>query len=490
MIAASIRLYTSEVTGFVQRWLAEPPPANSPWRTVKTAMVVNNMDDNITTLVAKMDELKAIGIKAIPGMMLTYRTELGLGDWLSRSFWDWRAAQLLAIRKALDYQDEIAIHFDTENFGGTGAELTPEVIAMHGGHAKLLDAIKPFLDVFDGGRKWYAWICPAAPNDVMIQLILSRVQRGKLLDEESFSQPIHYLTQTPANFLTLVKYIHKHRADTLEAMQPFCADLTWVPGFKQHIFQAWSNRYWREAFALMGVDEFWEYNDDKDAARAGWRPGAEWSAGLKRSSLNDCRFFPLYGPANRDEWNYRGVFQSSSNTEAGRNPWVDDCHWPGGDRSLMLDNACHVAQSFTLALDLYVAPNAAKHQGICGVWLPDNGGGHKEWLLRLTEGKLFLDYSQGDKTVACGTVVLGWQRMLVRWDVQAKRFTINGTELPCTPDSAPAQPLRLGVGQILDGGSRVIIHANELCFKNVHVWNRGLTAIELTKAASAANYPY
>lgn len=498
------RLYTSEVSGFVKTWQADPPAADSLWKAAgkPTAMVVNNLDDDVRTLAGKMAECEAVGIDAIPGMMLTYRSEKGFGDWVSRDFWTWRATQLLAIRKQFDDVAELRIHFDTENFAGTGSELTTEALAPHGGVAALTDGAKPFLEVFGqrgkGGRRWYPWICPAAPNDELIKLILDRVDRAKLLDEESFAQPIHYLTQTETGFARLVKYIHKHRAATVDSLSKHCPNVEWVPGVKQHAFHAWAERWRREALPMLGASEVWEFNDDKDAARAGWRPGREWTLGLKRSTLNDCLYFPLNGGvAGNDEWNFNGNFQvggPNANWPAPRNPWVDGCFWLAEQRSLERAGLGHVAQSFTLAFDVYVpAAVTLKHQAIVGVWYPDNGGGHKEWLLRLTEGKLWLDTKQGDKTDAAGTLDAGWTRLVVRWDIASKRFTIVAkatTEITATPDSAPTQPLRLGRGTTFEGGQRVQVYGSELCVKNFHAWPRSLTAAEMVKAASAATYPY
>lgn len=474
-----IRLYTSEVPGFVSAWQKEPPAADSLWRAAgpPTVMVMDNLYPE--KIAACMELLKPITTDSIPALALGPSVEDGTAGWVSRAHWEMRAGQLKAMSERFANVETLRIHFEVENFH-TGDEATESVLAKYGGREALKEAMKPFLDVMGtrpNNRKWHVLTCPAAPDDVCIQLIAERCYEIWMLDEDQFGLAGEYRTKPATAFVDALCRMGNRRASILESGEKYCQRVRWIPGTFEEPFRKWGGRFVATCGNAMGP-ELWLYNNDKESARAGLIPGTAWTNGINRSSLNDCAYFPFGYQSKTTGWNGEAEFKT---------PTID------GRTIYERTGTCSTANSFAIAVTVDVPTTGAR--SIAANWQPDpNSGGFKEWQIRSLDGSAHFDWMESGKD---GTLRLGEAksgRYVVSWNTTAKVFTVATPSTTVTiaapKQLASNQPLRLGVGTMPTATGRTRIYGDGLNYRDVHLRAGVFSATEIETLRKGGNYPF
>jgi len=483
------RLYTSEVPGFIKS-MATDPPQGAIWKEATHEFIVME-HTGVAPMFAAVESLQAAGYAAFPAIRIGPIGSETFASYLDPVRWERLAKQLAEIRAASPL-DVIKVHLECENFTGGGAE-------YYGDRAAIETAAKAFLDVLGkrgtGARRWHVLACPSDPRDTLMQAIAERVERFTLMDESSFAMATVYRDRTINQFVSMTLALHRKRVESLKVFEPLCQQVDWMAGLKAEFLTKAGSRFVTEALPAFG-DNFWVFNDDKDALRYGYWPSAKWESNLTRSSLNDCSFFPLRGYAGYGSWcNDAPAFSEKWNEgEAAHAPArgvapVADAYWPASERYLEHPTFGKLTSPFSLAFDVWL-PSSGEWS-LCGNWFTRGGnGGYKDWLLRINGANLVLDYVDGtaERSVEVQLLAAGWNRIVMSWDGGKFSFPNGVVALNAKPQVL-GQPFRIGKGAVRVNGVWTPKFASELAFRDLMHRPRALTATELT-AAKTGKYPW
>ena len=454
--------------------------------TIYARLVVYLLHSNsLTAMHERVQELRDLGIHAIPGMRVFEANKIP--DWVSKEHWLRKTAELQSVcdmRRGGDRR----LYIDCENYATKG-EAVPGHIDPLGGKTVLAGAMRPYLDLLRR-EKVEPCITPASATDLFIELC-AEACGGNIehLEEHTFSGKVYRLDSRAE--LSRLPAIHAHRRALLDKYPRS----KWTPGFYDEPLRDWGGRLRTDFMHAYGERDCWVFlANRKDEASLGT---AEWLSGAKLSTLNDCLWFPLRPPAGYAEWQKRGTlaekWREVSSGHAGPRPadsyllW----YWPVGERYLQDDSRtlCRASKPFTIAADVHLVEN--KPAAFGGMWLIRQDG-HSSWQIRHADGRWHFDYSDIKHKIfrsACSVPAkVGQQRLVLAFDGAKVLLSCDAkaSKVACAPrDNRHA----LQLGWCSDEANKPL-YGESLRIKDVMVWGRALRAAELVIVRGAAVYPF
>jgi hypothetical protein len=485
-----LRLYDSQAKYLVANLEANQLHKADTTYARMEVYLLPNID--LPSLHARLNQLRSLGIKAIPGMRTM--PDAKISDYVSGTFWQKPATELAAVA-AMRAKDDPRVYIDMENYV-TDSEASEAVINPLGGKAALAKAMAPFLDVIKS-QKIVPCMTPGVIGDLAEQLCAEAACSSEWLDETLFDAEANYRNNY-STFAEILIDTHKVRRAVLDKFPT----AKWTPGFTDSAMRVTSKPFNNGPSQAFGESDRWIFLRERyDEKLLGTK---EWLSGLSLNPLNDALYIPLRKPLGLREWSGAGSFKEAWINSEGqqvdvghagprlRDPVTDDAYWPAA-RRFLIDQTGTLAKAskpFTLACDVLVTRNEPTALG--GVWLARQNG-YESYQVKFANDAWSIDFATpkvNDRDIIRAGISIPakreqWQRLVLTIGADKVSLSVNGVaqEIAAKVRDVAGIPFCLGVGE---RG----LFADSLRVRNLHVWNRVLSAQELAKVRSSVVYPF